>query len=211
MTHRCRKKLKKPALEFLMILNQLVPFLKKTWKKSWKNLKKSFVIILQPSQFSILFFQKSKIPLKLCWNTKNHGFNPTRSDCNWPWHLMKLCWSHGTTQPQQLIFEVYFWNTAQLLKHSCTAIHSTSQLFFRCTQLFRDKFWDKSKIPRLHIYFMFCWRRFQTLPMIRIIWNFVFVHKSSGIFDFWKKYLDSMSDWRIMTIRYFKTSKNQLF
>ena len=95
MTHRCRKKLKKPALEFLMILNQLVPFLKKTWKKSWKNLKKSFVIILQPSQFSILFFQKSKIPLKLCLNTKNHGFNPTRSDCNWSWHLMKLSWSHG--------------------------------------------------------------------------------------------------------------------
>ena len=58
MTHRCRKKLKKPALEFLMILNQLVPFLKKTWKKSWKNLKKSFVIILQPSQFSILFFSE---------------------------------------------------------------------------------------------------------------------------------------------------------
>ena len=91
MTHRCPKRLKKPTHEFLMILNQLVPFL----KKSWKNLKKSFVIILQPSQFSILFFQKSKIPLKLCWNTKNHGFNPTRSDCNWPWHLMKLCWSHG--------------------------------------------------------------------------------------------------------------------
>ena len=67
------------------------------------------------------------------------------------------------------------------------------------------------KVPRLHIYFMFCWRRFQTLPMIRIIWNFVFVHKSSGIFDFWKKYLDSMSDWRIMTIRYLKTSKKPTF
>ena len=53
--------------------------------------------------------------------------------------------------------------------------------------------------------------RFQTLPMIRITWIFVFVHKSSGIFDFWKKYLDSMSDWRIMTIRYLKTSKKSTF
>ena len=109
MTHRCRKKLKKPTHEFLMILNQLVPFLKKTWKKSWKNLKKSFVIILQPSQFSILFFLKSKIPLKLCWNTKNHGFNPTWSDCNWPWHLMKLCWSHGKNHSSAPVLKK-IWN-----------------------------------------------------------------------------------------------------
>ena len=31
-----------------------------TWKKSWKNLKKLFVIILQSSQFSILFSRNPK-------------------------------------------------------------------------------------------------------------------------------------------------------
>ena len=35
-------------------------------------------------------------------------------------------------------------------------------------------------IPKLHIYFMFCWRRFQTFPVRQIIRNFVFLHFSGA-------------------------------
>ena len=99
MTHRATythsEKLKIRTHTFSMILNRMMPFLRKIHEKSWKILKKSFVIILQRSHFSKWFFQKSKMPLKLCYYMKNQDFWWTRSRWNRHRHFIILCWTHG--------------------------------------------------------------------------------------------------------------------
>ena len=95
VSHRRRKKLKSRKYTFSSILNRLVWILIKNRKKSWKKTKKSFVIILQPSYLFENFCQKSKIPLKLCWHTKNYDYWPTQTSWNWRRLFMKYSWSLG--------------------------------------------------------------------------------------------------------------------
>ena len=65
--------------------------------KSWffDVLKLLIVIFLQSDIGSKYFFQKSKIPLNLCKNTKFHIIRSTRSVWNRRQQNMKYMWSHG--------------------------------------------------------------------------------------------------------------------
>ena len=99
MSYRLLKRLKTWVTTFFRILYRLVSFVNISVKDFLKNLKRSYVSILQPEQLSNFYFQFWKIPLELWSNTKFQAVWNTTKASKRRWLCAIYCWSLGNNTP----------------------------------------------------------------------------------------------------------------